>query len=128
MLSPASGAYQLPKGGDVNALAAVNLDSREPISQMRSRIEEAARLHGHDLTGVVEFRPSVESGWIFHLIEMVHRHSAHAVIVSHISDVNGAVKAVTGVADLISPNGFHAYRPYGPRYLRPSQTKLASAR
>ncbi|SLG91899.1 Uncharacterised protein [Mycobacteroides abscessus subsp. abscessus] len=127
MISPVSGAYQRRKGGGLHALAAVNLDSREPISQTRSRIEEAARLHGHDLTGVVEFRPSVESGWIFHLIEMVHRHSAHAVIVSHISDVDGAVKAVTGVADLISLNEFHAYRPYGPRYVRPSATKLASA-
>ncbi|MFC9893043.1 hypothetical protein ACFVMC_05060 [Nocardia sp. NPDC127579] len=85
---------------------------------IRSIAEERALI----VVEVLAYR-SDQQGWIFTLLETVHRFGIHAVVVADIEHVGRFTKAVTGVADLHSPAQSWPYSGYGVGYVRPSRAR-----
>ncbi|MET8650622.1 hypothetical protein [Nocardia aurea] len=101
------------------ALGVLDLDSLDDLDSARRRLHRIAEAHGLELVDVMTFRPA-ERGWIFRMLEAVHRYGAHAVIVREITELHGLEMAVTGVADLHTRWLTRRYLGYGYGYVRPS--------
>ncbi|MGV9753724.1 hypothetical protein [Nocardia farcinica] len=108
----------------MDALGVYNLNitgtSKAAITLARRAIEAVATREG--LT-VVETRLIDPDSmmWISDLVEAVHRMGVHAVIAPDLAHLEGAQRAVTGVADLLTPAGSRRYVGYGRGHTRPSR-------
>ncbi|MBF6213830.1 hypothetical protein IU487_22700 [Nocardia puris] len=106
--------------GTTDALGVVCLDLAGDLEDARRTIRATAGGHELEIADVMTFRRT-ESGWVFRLIESVHRYGAHAVVVPGVEHVKGFTYAVRGVADLIAPGQRLPYAGYGSGFTRPSR-------
>ncbi|MBF6215791.1 hypothetical protein IU436_28335 [Nocardia farcinica] len=108
----------------MDALGVYNLNitgtSKAAIRLARQTIELVA---ARERLTVVETMPIDPDSmmWISDLVEAVHRLGAHAVIAPDLAHLERAQRAVTGVADLLTPARSLRYVGYGHGYVRPSQ-------
>lgn len=101
------------------ALGVVDLDVCTDLDEARRSLRRIAGAYDLDVVDVLTFRPC-EVGWIWRLLETVHKLSVHTVVVEDISELHEQVMAVTGVADLRARHGFRPYLGYGSGFTRPS--------
>ncbi|WP_054814885.1 hypothetical protein [Nocardia arizonensis] len=112
----------------MNALGVIDLDETEDLDEGRRKLRRIATRAGLTLADVLTFRQA-QQGWVFHMLEAVHRLSAHAVVIGDIRHLHGLEKAVTGVADLHAGDGLiYRYVGYGRGHTRPSRAHLAGGR
>ncbi|WP_328435735.1 hypothetical protein [Nocardia puris] len=110
-----------------DALGVVCLDLADDLEEARRTIRRVAGGHGLEVVDTMTFRRT-EPGWVFRLIESVHRFGAHAVVVPNVEHVKGFTYAVRGVADLLAPGERVPYAGYGSGFTRPSRAQVGGAR
>lgn len=107
------------------ALGVINLDKviNGDSEWTRARIRGIANDHHLHLRDTLTYRDT-DSGWLFRLLETVHRFSIHTVIATTATHIGDARLAVVGVADFLTLFEHTPYVGYGVQYVRPSDCKL----